>query len=71
VPTVWLLNVSVVGERLGSAVPVPERLAVCGLLVALSVTVNVPLRAPAAVGVKVTSIEQLAPAATLAPQLLV
>jgi hypothetical protein len=50
---------------------VPERLAVCGLLVALSVTVNVPLRAPAAVGVKVTLIVQFAPAATLAPQLLV
>jgi hypothetical protein len=71
VPTFWLLKVSEVGERLGSAVPVPERLAVCGLFVALSVTVNVPLRAPVAVGVNVTLIVQLAPAATLAPQLFV
>ena len=37
----------------------------------MSVTVNVPLRAPVAVGVKVTLIVQFAPAATLEPQLLV
>ena len=37
----------------------------------MSVTVNVALRAPIAVGVNVTSIEQLAPAARLAPQLFV
>ena len=59
------------GERLGSAVPVPIKLAVCGLLLALSVTVKVPLRVPVAVGVNVTLIVQLAPAATLVPQLLV
>lgn len=34
--------------------PVPLRAAVCGLLVALSVTVNVPLAAPDAVGAKYT-----------------
>jgi len=71
VPTFWLLNVSELGARLGSAVPVPERLAVCGLLVALSVTVKVPLRVPVAVGVKVTLIVQDAPAATELPQLFV
>ena len=49
----------------------PVRLAVWGLLVALSVTVKVPLRVPVAVGEKVTLMMQLAPAATLAPQLLV
>src|SRR5256712_484762 len=59
------------GERLGRPAPVPVTLAVCGLLLALSVTVNVALRAPIAVGVNVTSIEQLAPAARLAPQLFV
>src|SRR5256712_43561 len=59
------------GERLGSNVPVPDTAAVWGLLPALSVAVNVALRVPAAVGVKVTSIEQLAPAARLTPQLLV
>src|SRR5439155_18162743 len=71
VPTFWLLKVSVVGERLGKPAPVPDRLAVCGLLVALSVTVKAPLRVPVAVGVKVTLIVQFAPAATEAPQLLV
>ena len=59
------------GERLGNAVPVPESVAVCGLFVALSVTVNVPLRVPVAVGVKVTLIVQAAPAAMLAPQVFV
>jgi hypothetical protein len=39
--------------------------------VALSVIVKVPLREPAAAGVKVTLKVQLAPAATDAPQLLV
>ncbi len=43
----------------------------CGLPVALSVTLNVPLRVPVAVGVKVTLMVQLAPAATLVPQLFV
>ena len=37
----------------------------------MSVTVNVALLVPIAVGVNVTSIEQLAPAARLVPQLLV
>src|SRR5437762_4467646 len=71
VPKFWLLKVSVVGERLGKPAPVPERLAVCGLLVALSVTVKAPLRVPVAVGVKVTLIVQFAPAASEAAQLLV
>jgi hypothetical protein len=52
-------------------VPVPLKAAVWGEPLALSVTVRVPVRAPAAVGVKVTEIVQLAPAATLVPQLLV
>ena len=71
VPTFWLLNASEAGARLGRAVPVPVRLAVCGLFVALSVTVKVPVRVPVAVGVKVTLMVQVAPAATLVPQLLV
>ncbi len=49
----------------------PERLAVCGLFEALSVTVRVAVSAPVVVGVKVTLIVQFAPAATLVPQLLV
>ena len=46
-------------------------MTVWGLPVALSVTVIVPGWLPAAVGVKVTLMEQLAPAATEAPQVLV
>jgi hypothetical protein len=37
----------------------------------VSLTLSVPLRAPVAVGVKVTVIVQLAPAANVLPQLLV
>ena len=60
------------GERLtAAAVPVPERLTVCGLPLALSVTVNAAVQRPLAEGLKVTLIVQLAPAATELPQLLV
>jgi hypothetical protein len=55
----------------GSATPVPVRLAVCGLPVALSVMVTEAVRAPEDAGVKVTSMVQLAPAAKVAPQVLV
>jgi len=41
---------------------VPDRAAVCGLVLALSVMVRVPVRVPRVVGVKVTEIAQLAPA---------
>ena len=61
-----------VGAKLmPGATPVPERLTNCGLPVASSVTVMVPGWLPVAVGVKVTLMEQLAPAATEAPQVLV
>jgi hypothetical protein len=49
-------------------VPVPFNDIVCGLLDALSVSVSVPVRAPVAVGVNFTLIVQLAPAATVLPQ---
>ena len=52
-------------------VPVPVRLAVCGLSVASSATVSVPLRVPVAVGANVTLIVQLDPAPRLEPQLFV
>ena len=62
----------VVGAKLAlDAAPVPVRLTVWGLPVALSVTVIVPGWLPVAVGVKVTLMEQLAPAAREAPQVLV
>ena len=60
------------GKKLAlGATPVPVRLTVCGLPVALSVTVMVPGWLPVAVGVKVTVMVQLAPAATDVPQVLV
>ena len=52
-------------------VPVPERLMDCGLPEALSATMMDAVRLPLAVGVNVTVIAQLAPAATELGQLLV
>jgi len=54
----------------GGCVPVPLRVTLCGLPVALSVTVIVPAKAPVVTGVKVTLITQLTPTARLAPQVL-
>ena len=74
VPTGRLPKARLAGERLTTGavlVPVPERLTVWGLPAALSEMLRVPLRVPVAVGVKVTLIVQLAPAATLVPQLFV
>lgn len=51
--------------------PAPVSDTVCGDPLALSVMVSVPARDPPAVGVNVTEIVQFAPAATLAPQVLV
>jgi hypothetical protein len=75
VPTVWLLKVKLVGDKdtAGDPLDVPEpiRLTVCGLLLALSLTVIVPVSVPVVVGLNVTLIVQLAPAAKLEPQLFV
>ena len=61
-----------VGERLtAAAVPLPERLTVCGLPLALSVMLTEAVRLPLAAGVKVTVMVQLALAATELPQVLV
>jgi hypothetical protein len=68
VPKFNVLAERVTGELV--APPVPLRLMVCGLVKALSVNVSVPVAAPVAVGVNVTPTEQLAPAATLAPHVL-
>jgi hypothetical protein len=53
------------------AAPVPVKLTVCGLVLALSVRVSVPVRVPDAEGVKVTLIVQLPLGLTLVPQLFV
>jgi hypothetical protein len=75
VPTGWLAKVSEEAERLTTgaeaAAPVPVRLTDCGLPEALSVMLRVPVRVPDAVGVNVTLMVQLAPAATELPQVLV
>jgi len=50
--------------------PLPPKLTTCGLPAALSVMITEPVLLPAAAGVKVTLMVQLAPTAKLAPQVL-
>jgi hypothetical protein len=65
-------EVGLVGDKVTvGAVPVPLTDTLCGLPVALSVMVMAPVQAPVAVGVKVTRMGQLAPAARLPPQVFV
>src|SRR2546427_9096326 len=59
------------GEPPVELVPVPVRLAVWGLPLALSVMASTPVRDPVTVGLNVTLTEQFPPAATLVPQLFV
>ena len=71
-PTACAGKVKEAGERLTTgAVPVPVRLTVWVVGLALSVMVIEPLREPATVGAKMTLIVQEALAATLVPQVLV
>jgi hypothetical protein len=51
--------------------PVPVSETVWGLVLALSVIVRVPVRAPVVVGVKVTLTVQVAPGASVVPQVFV
>jgi hypothetical protein len=51
-----------------SLVPVPLKLAVCGLFAALSAIERVPLTGPVVAGSNATLIVQLAPATRLDPQ---
>ena len=68
----WLPKARLVGERLTrAAVPVPVRLTVCGLPLALSVMLSEAVRLPVAAGVNVTLMVHLALAATELPQVLV
>jgi len=71
VPTFWLPKLRLDGVRVTDPKPVPESPTVWGLFGALSVMVTTPVRVPGVEGVKVTLIEQPAPAATLVPQLVV
>jgi hypothetical protein len=68
----WFPKLKLVGARLtAGAVPVPASETVCGLPVALSVTVTEPVRDPVAVGVNFTEMVQFAATATELPQVLV
>ena len=70
----WLAKTRLVAEGLAVGavvVPVPERLTVWGLPLALSAILSVAVRTPLAEGVKVMLIVQLAPASTELPQVLV
>jgi hypothetical protein len=69
-PTEVVLKLRLVLESVTGAVPVPLRLTVCGLLIALSVKLSMPVAAPIAGGEKVTPTVQVPPAARLAPQVL-
>jgi hypothetical protein len=72
VPTNWLPKVRVLRERPTPAeVPVPVRLTVWGLPVALSVNTIEAVRAPAALGVNVTLTVHWADGASEEPQSLV
>jgi hypothetical protein len=69
-PTAMLENVRVLVDR-EALEPVPLKVTVCGLLLALSVMVRVPLTVPVAVGVNVTLTVQAPPASMPVPQILV
>src|SRR5215467_7773732 len=73
VPSACTPNVTLVVERLaiGKPCPVPVSVTLCGLALALSLKSSVPLRAPTAVGLKLTLMVQLVPAAKRDGQLLV
>ena len=57
--TAWFAKLKLVGEKVTLAeAPVPVRVILWGLLVALSVTTTVPRRVPLVVGVKITLMAQ-------------
>jgi hypothetical protein len=64
-PITWFPNVRLAGDAVTAATPVPLRLTVCGLFVPVSFTVSVPVREPRAVGVSVTEIVHVFPAASV------
>src|SRR5579871_164471 len=70
VPTATFPKPSEAGERLTGSVPEPVRATVCGLLLALSLMLTVPVCGPPTVGVNVTVIVHDPSAGRLAPQVL-
>lgn len=69
-PTATAPKFKPLGETVAGTPPLPVRTVTCGLPAALSVAVKVPSTEPPVVGVNVTPTVQLAPAARLAPQVL-
>lgn len=73
--TSWPLKVKLVGESVivvgPEVAPVPVKVTLCGLPVALSVMATVPVRVPVVVGVNVTLIVQVPAAATEVPHVFV
>src|SRR5450755_2913448 len=69
-PTVTVPKLRSVGDN-WMKVPVPVNDTVCGLEIALSVTLMLPVRVLSVVGLNLTVMLQLAPAATLVPQVLI
>jgi hypothetical protein len=65
------LKLAGASAAVAGVIPVPVNETACGDPAALSVTDSVPVREPLAVGLKVTEIPQFAPAASVAPQLVV
>jgi hypothetical protein len=71
VVTAWFPKAKVAGLTLTGTTPLPVSETVCGLLLALSVTVRVPVRVPVVVGMNVTLTLQAAPDATDVPHVFV
>jgi len=70
VPMATVPILRLVGESF-AVVPIPLRVTFCGLPAALSVTLSAAVRVPDAVGLNVTLMLQLAPAASELPQVWV
>jgi len=70
VPELTIPKVNTVGEIVSALIPVPVRGTVCGLPVALSLTLMLAVRAPRAVGTKVMLMVQLASFASDVPQVV-
>jgi hypothetical protein len=72
VPRDWVPKANLVGEKVAvDFAPVPVSVTLCGLTEESYKRVTEAVRDPIAVGWKITLIAQLAPAATMDPQLLV
>jgi hypothetical protein len=63
-PTTPFPKLKLLVETVTGTIPVPVRLAVCGLLTELSLTVSVPVAAPSDVGANAMRMVQELPAAT-------